>query len=275
MSRYDYLDANQVYCFTTPDLEVTTETISIYTHSGAHRFFMVTDEVPYRTRYYDYGENFLIFDYRKTFWGKDFTGLVHVIENGRYMRSIHYNKLDVNYPIELVIDIFGMSLNIKHQEDFQKIIDDEVRTTQDQINKTREYFVQWMIIPCQTSDDLKKLEELGWTKEQIETNIKNELTARKQAWIDVANEFFNKWTSQTLTAKIHGGNPIGILYDFYLSCDKTKYDWFGIIQKLRETAEKEKTTLEHQVECYLMWAKEHCIKTDETDLRKLFGMEVS
>ena len=269
MGMYDYLGEEQVKCFPVASLCVNENEINIRTITGALRGYKVLDLVPHRTRYYDYGENFLIFDYRKSFWQNEFTGLVHIIENGRYKGSKHYSSLNPDYNIELVIDNYGVPLNIKKVSDFAKILQDEELNTKVYFELLKMYMIRLSAIPIKTKEDIQSLREKGWTDDMIKENLTKESTAMQCAHDDSWGLFFEKWTNISLIANIFGGNPIGVLYDCYLR-DKHNYDWAGIVKKLEEEAQKEKTSLKAQIDAYLNWTQEHKIRIDEKELLTLF-----
>ena len=263
MGFFDNLEEHQVKCFSYPYLNITKNTIDIGTECGAWNYFKRGMEVPYRTNHYDFGENFMIFDIRRTFWGKSFMGLVHVIENGRYIDSVHYLKLTDNHPIYLVIDQYGKPLKIKTKEDFKTIIEEEVQSAKKYEELRKMYLIQMAGIPLMTittSSELRKLQkENGWSDEFLKEQIQKNDSARAMAYEDAIEPFLKKWYDIKLMNQIYSNSTIGVLYEVYLQ-KKNDYEWEKIIDKFRYAAEQENTTIETHVEQYLNWAKEHRIK---------------
>ena len=272
MSFYDTLGFSQVKCFSYPDLIITDETIDLVRHCGAFAFFSKGDMVPHRTLFYDFGENFMVFDYRKNFWGKKFEGYVHIIENGRYVGSQHYLKLKNNHPIHLVVDNNGMPLNIKDKKDFEKIVEDDVKTSKKYEDARAKYLIQMGGFPLTgitTSSELRALQkEKGWTDEFLMLQFEKNDAARELAYEDAIEPFLLKWCDYKTQMNMYGGMPIGILYDLFRK-NPTKYEWEKIIEKFEEAAIQEETTLKKQIEHYLAWAKQHLVKIED-DFYTLF-----
>lgn len=266
---YDTIGGSQVKCFKYPTLKVDDKTIDIGAECGSFQFFSRGSEVPYRTCYYDFGENFMIFDIRRTFWGENFEGLVHIIENGRYVASEHYTKLSDRYQIYMVIDNYGKPLKIKTKDDFIRIIEEEVSSSKEFAKRTKNYLIQMAAIPMTNFLYIKEeMKKNGWTQEFVLEQIEKNDSARAMAYEDTIEPFLTKWYDYKKQADVYGGIPIGILYSTYHQ-HPTQYDWNNIINKFQDAAKNEQTTLELQVKNYLKWAEQHCVKTDD-DFYQLF-----
>ena len=78
MGLYNYLGNNQVKCFTIPNMIINSNgNLEIYCLEGKFIGYKRGSKVPYKTLYYNYGENFLIFDYRGVIY--DEIPLIHII----------------------------------------------------------------------------------------------------------------------------------------------------------------------------------------------------
>ena len=263
MGYFDNLEEHQVKCFSYPYLKITETTIDIGTNCGNWQCFKRGENVPYRTNYYDFGESFMVFDIRKTFWGKSFTGLVHIIENGRYVESIHYAELNENHPIYLVLDQYGKPLSIKDKSDFAKIIEEEVESAKKYEELTKTYLIQLAGIPLinlHTSKDLRKFQQKNnWSDEVLMEQIQKNDSARAMAYEDAIEPFLKKWFDLKKYHQIYNSSPIGVLYEIYLK-EKDNYDWKHIVSRFEYAAEEEKTSIDVHIKQYLEWAEEHRIK---------------
>ena len=269
MGFYDTIGGSQVKCFKYPTFRVDDKTIDIGAECGNFQFFKRGDMVPYRTRYYNLGENFMIFDIRRTFWGDNFEGLVHIVENGRYVTSEHYTKLSDRHPIYLVIDNYGKPLNIKTKDDFLKIIEEEIASSAAFVNATKNYLVQMGAIPITNFLYIKEeMQKHGWTKEFVLEQIEKNDSARAMAYEDAIEPFIKKWYDRKTELDIYGGVPVGIIYDVYKN-NIEQYDWVGIVSKLEESAKQDNTSLKEQIDIYITWAKNHLIKIED-DFYNLF-----
>lgn len=269
MGFYDTIGGSQVKCFKYPTLRVDDKTIDIGAECGNFHFFTQGSEIPCKTYYYDLGQNFMIFDIRRTFWGENFEGLVHIIENGRYVASEHYTKLSDRHPIHLVIDNYGKPLKIKTKDDFLKIVEDEVSSSKEFVEATKKYMIQMAAIPMTNFLYIKEeMKKNGWTKEFVLEQIEKNDSARAMAYEDTIEPFLTRWYDYKKQADVYGGIPIGMLYDIYRQ-NQTQYDWCNIINKFQDAAKNEGTTLELQVDNYLKWAKQHLIKINN-DFYELF-----
>lgn len=269
MGFYDTIGEYQVKCFKHPILRVDDKTIDIGAECGAFKFFRHGDEVPYRTPYCNLGENFMIFDIRRTFWGDNFEGFVHIIENGRYVTSEHYTQLSDSHPIYLVIDNYGSPLSIKTKEDFLRIIEEEVASAKAYMEATKTYMIQLGGIPLTNVCRIREqMQQNGWTEEFVLQQIELNDAARLMAYADTIEPFRKKWYDAKKYSEIYGGVPIGLIYDLYKK-NPDKYDWPNIVVKLEEDAIANNTSLKVQIERYLIWAESQLIKIDD-DFHALF-----
>lgn len=130
MGMYDFLGKTQVKLFTDPvvlhpdSIGVVKEPITelkYWPMTGNLKTYNVFNKVPYRTMYYDYGKNFMVFDPR----GLIDAGRVYIIMYGRYIGSIHYSMMANDmYNITTVVDTKGEALNVKRASDFGVMLKD-------------------------------------------------------------------------------------------------------------------------------------------------------
>lgn len=139
---YDLLGGNLVQCF--PISKITycegnlENPVELWQSSGHLRSFNIGDTVPWRTLYYNYGPNFMIFDYE----GKELRKsevLVHIIQDGKYLKSVKYMNIPNEVSIGLVLDVKGNVLNIKSREDFKTILSEYCSVQKQYINLCKKY----------------------------------------------------------------------------------------------------------------------------------------
>lgn len=125
MSLYDHMhDHEQTKCFYHPvfyndglDPEGAT------THVGGEmRYFKRGSNLPIKTRYYNYPENFCIFDYRK--YGNEPSNAIHVVQQGVYINCLHANSLRPKHIMPYWVDYYGHPINITCVKDVLAIIAD-------------------------------------------------------------------------------------------------------------------------------------------------------
>lgn len=97
MGMYDTLNGEQVKCFPWFSFYVSAmDTKGVVTsHGGDLKYYGNGSEIPYRSLAYNYGKNFIIFDFTPEL-GTDEIGewVAHVIENGRLKASFYRKDAD-------------------------------------------------------------------------------------------------------------------------------------------------------------------------------------
>lgn len=112
MGMYDYINGNQIKCFYTPLFYVCDILEDNYiNHSGGSLTgFNMGCKVPFKTMYYNYSKDFIIYDYRDD-------NFVHIIKDGMVYETILLDKLSDEYMSYSCVDYFGNKLNIKTKDD--------------------------------------------------------------------------------------------------------------------------------------------------------------
>lgn len=123
---YDYFSSEeveeQVKLFYIPifsEKSIGTKDSVTWQSGGRMRSFRIGDELPLRTLYYNYPENFMIFDYR--FNHQD----IWIVKNGKLHKRTTISELTEEEIITPVFNNYGSPLRIKTLADFTNIQKDE------------------------------------------------------------------------------------------------------------------------------------------------------
>jgi len=130
MGMYDYLGGEQVKIFYRPIFQVNKEVpeeSSYWWSGGSLNSYGEEDKLPLKTLWYQYPENFMIYDYR---W--DYED-VWIIRDGKFRRFCSFKELteDDIVGIEAVYDYHGTPINIQTIEDFSAIKEDFGRRSEE------------------------------------------------------------------------------------------------------------------------------------------------
>ncbi len=160
MGMYDYLGGEQIKIFYAPIFSPKGMSMNDKAgtwHSGGKLCsYGVGDELPLKTLYYHYPQNFLVYDYR--FEYED----VWVIENGTFERIVSYKDLENSDMVGPVLDYYGRELNIKKVEDFSTIKVDEKECHQENKKIELEMFPNGLIHTIKNNYDEFKKKEKEW-----------------------------------------------------------------------------------------------------------------
>lgn len=122
MGMFDTISSEQVKCFYKPMVTIK-ETINFYYSGGSLKSFEIGDDVPYQTPYYNYGSNFIIFDFHNAGIG---IAKAIVIADGKVSSIFDYDKIPNTIDVGLVVDKYGNPLKINSASDFEKVVKDYV-----------------------------------------------------------------------------------------------------------------------------------------------------
>lgn len=278
MGLYDYLGDTQVKCFPVPVVklnkppyhEYNKEGLGFFSLSGSLKSYPRGCSVPYKTLYYNYGKDFMVFDYR-TFdydtpedYKFDEKGLlVHIIVNGRYHRSVSYNKLPKRYKIGLVLDNYGDVLNINTINDFKEIVYSwrcyQKKRLELEKEALKPYGVKFSIF--ELADKLSKEEYLKAIEEN--TSITNEIYDK------TLRVFRDTWykNDKEIEKTIFGGWTIGGIYETYLRGVNFESDWYKILPYVDDELKKSRNTnLFFELGAYSVWCIQNKIDVNINEL---------
>lgn len=196
LGMYDCLGGEQVKIFYRPIFQLNKqapEDSSYWWSGGSLNSYDEEDELPLKTLWYQYPENFMVYDYR---W--DYED-VWIIRNGKFNCLMSYKKLTEKemVGIEAVYDYHGNPINIQTVSDFSKI---------------KNAFARRM-------EEVRQVEKAFFPKGSIQTIKENleEFESKKEAYykeLDAVNEkYANRW----LVPDHHGKETdFGALLDCYI-----------------------------------------------------------
>jgi hypothetical protein len=121
VGMYDYVGGEQIKIFYHPIFNLNKENpeqSSFWYSMGSLQSYGKEDELPLKTLWYQYPQNFLVYDYR--FEHTD----VWIIKEGKFDRLISYSELNEEDLVDAVYDYYGNPIIIKTLADFQQMKDD-------------------------------------------------------------------------------------------------------------------------------------------------------
>lgn len=254
MGMYDYLGNTQVKCFYDPIVEHDLKdfpdlnreeiaSLQMWPTTGSLREFKFMSMVPWKTMWYDYGKKFMVFDPDDV----EGTGLIHVILGGRYIRSIHYSKLNTKLcPIVRVISKVGDELNITRKEQFQEILDHKKSLNDTCRQITKAYWEDPKNHNKSSDEAMRELDE--------KTSAVRKVFADK--WISTNRDIQDGWT---IGAFLYG------LYEF-CEDDETIRKYVNFLKDHVGGNE----ALEDEIDKYALWCAKHEIKIYHSDLQMFF-----
>ena len=240
MGMYDYLGGEQTKAFGVAIVTIQPDrknpenfSLDLSMSGGRLRGYKKGETVPYKTPYYNYGLDFMIFDYRTYNYDEpiDHNSLVvHVIEGGKYKETVRYDKINEHYKIGLVLNNYGEIVNIKTPKDFIEIVN-HWRTSQCGYDK-----MQKKLYKEQGVTDLWALRDLNLPREELEENLRKIKEISDTAAKEFLTPFRERWFGnlEAIEKEINGGWPLGAVYDCFGENYLCEYDKYHIIRLLKE-----------------------------------------
>lgn len=220
---YDYINDEQVKCFYTPIFhDIDNDCFSLM--NGNLLSFRNNVEVPYKTYYYDYGQNFIILSLDET----DCSSLFHVIKNGKVFKTVK-NINDINKYInnnEKIIDNFGYILNIKTIEDFNNYKKEkkEFEILREFTFKNINTLYKESLVTFHGLGVLDKNSKIYKEKtknlENIYTKMDIEKEEIKKEFRNVSSSFYNKWYNNIFKEE----QIFGFFINEFAFADKNEYE---------------------------------------------------
>ena len=124
MGLFDELNGGQVKCFYVPWYSRCNDRGGyISSSAGLCRYYSNGDEVPYKTWYYDYTKNFIIYD--------EYDKVIHIIKDAKVVDTLHLERLENLTTEEKIehfkgnerlISYYGNEYAIKDIEEFSRFM---------------------------------------------------------------------------------------------------------------------------------------------------------
>lgn len=256
MGMYNYLNGEQIKCFSVPIVYIgndyTTDSevdrVCFATMGGMLESYRIGDEVPYKSSIYNFGKDFIVYDYRGiTYMGDYDTPLVHFIRDGKVASFCHVDKLPLDIPRMLVIDNNGNPLNIQSRDDFFSI----AKEFKEKIDG--EYYSGLREIRDMFDDYIDSLREEN-PKEELKAEYERRAEELRKRTFDVFRE---KWY---LDDSKYVSNQIGWLVDMMLREPKGSEESNIILDRYKQ----ESSTFAKEVDEYKKWATD-LYTSDEID----------
>lgn len=169
MGMYDYLGGEQIKIFYRPIFDRNKEepSQSSFWHSGGSlASYDKGEELPLKTIYYQYPNDFMVYDYR---W--DYTD-VWVIRNGQFEKLVPFMELteeEMNVP---VFDYYGNPLTIQSLVDFQLIKEDFKERFEALTAVEKEFFPEGIRKSFKDDPESFEAKSQAWQKRQEEVSEK-------------------------------------------------------------------------------------------------------
>lgn len=245
---YNYLNGEQVKCFPVPITFIEAdyliyevlETVCFSTSGGRLMNFSIGDVVPYRSFIYNYGKDFIVYDYKGiNYMGEYDIPIVHIIRDGKVYSFYELDKLPLDVPILLTLDNNGHPLNINSREDFFNLSKDY------QDIMIGQYFKGLKELDNLFEDYMVTVRE-GNPKSELKVEYDNQVKELEERTF---NAFINKWCKED---KSLISNSIGWLVDCMLNSPKSAEDKARILSKYKA----ENKDFLKEVEEYKKWIKD-------------------
>ena len=280
MGMYDYLGEEQVKCFGVPTVGVTPNgennfNLFIHCMGGNLRYYHRGSSVPYKTPFYNYGKDFMVFDCRTFNYDEPIVDdelWVHIIKNGRYFRSVRYDRVPSRYKIGLVLNNYGEVVNIKTHNDFKEIVYGW-RYSQVKYKELSEKYREEMGIPDMLKMNVNTIKEMNLSKEELndlfDQYSKCQDKARAES-LDLFREIWYKGTEEK-DAELNKGWPFGALYNALETMHISEYDKYWIARLFVEQIERDGHSLMFDLGEYFNWCIENRIEVDRLKFMMFFS----
>ncbi len=279
MGLYDYLGGEQVKCFTRAsvgikpnDFDSDSFDLILSVVGGDLKGYSRGSAVPYKTPFYNYGKDFMVFDYRTFNYNEsiidDSDLMVHIIRNGRYFRSVPYNKVPSRYKIGLVIDNYGMVIDIKTKQDFIDIVYDWHKS-HILYAELKEKYRNLKEIPDILRMSMQEIKEKNFTSDELNRLLEGNNMCMNMAHEESLGVFHNTWYAsvKNIDDAINKGWRFGVLYSSLERQTISEFDKYWIARLFVKEIEDKEGDFNTALDNYFDWCSKNNI--DEIDRDKL------
>lgn len=277
MGMYDNFGPTQVKCFFVPHVfwsrergKIFDEGLDVSYSGGSLLSFKRGKEVPYKTPYYCYGENFMIYDFRT--WNDSLPEDVIVIEDGKWSFSAPYSSKKIKDKIStgkfIVVDKYGDRINITEPEDFENIYQEFRQSEKEYDSREKAYRKS---IDHEYADIVSSFGKEGRPSSEGKPGS-NELKKffddieknSRAIFNETLGKFNDKWYIRDPYEKYM---VLGAIWYVYLTKDISDNDWKLIISDFARQVKERFGDFNAFVDEYLAWCKNNNIDVDECRLR--------
>ena len=265
MGLYNYLGEHQVKCFYLANVIIDSlDNLSIYSIGGTLRQYEKGNEVPYKTLYYNYGKDFLIYDTRGISLNEEV--IIHIIKDGKYFDTVEYSNLTKNMFVNNVVDVYGDKININIFEDIVDYYNAVVRREKDYIEYTKKYEKEANV----NKNFYHDYKEQRISKEDFYTELEKQKNISDRVHNEINVPFNNRW--RVKDTDLEDGTIIGHLLDCYTNLDKNIYEWNCIFDKFICYLKNENQDFMTLVSSYKEWCKLNDIIIDINKLEEMISL---
>lgn len=272
MGLYDYLGDEQVKCFGRASVGITPNqdgTFQLFVHcvGGDLKYYHRGSTVPYKTPFYNYGKDFMVFDYRTFNYEEPIINeelMVHIIRNGRYFRSVRYDRVPSRYKIGLVLDNYGEVVNIKTHNDFKEIVYGW-RYSQTKYRELSEKYREEMGVPDMLRMNVSTIKEQNLSPDELNALFNSYHECMDRASSESLNIFRETWYKDTkkIDDELNKGWPYGALYDALENMHISEYDKYWIARLFVQEVEKKEKNFMFALGEYFNWCLENNIQINQ------------
>lgn len=279
MGLYNYLDEYQVKCFPKAAVGLALDKdgkfkLNLVDLGGDLIEYPIGSKVPYKTPYYNYGTDFMIFDFRTFNFYEPIVEdelMVHIIRRGCYIKSVRYDKVSFQYSIDLVLDNNGCVINVKTPADFKKIVN-EWRESHIQYHKLSEKYRNEKGVIDIMGKSWTEIQELKLSDSEIMTLIDANNECLDKASKETLDKFNKKWykSVEKRDNQLNKGWPFGGLY-FALDGQKiSEHDKYWIARLFKTEVEKAGRNFDTALKEYFAWCISNKVRVDRDWYSKFF-----
>ena len=224
MGMYDYLGGEQIKIFYHPIFnrnKEKPEQSSFWYSMGRLESYDKDDDLPLKTLWYQYPQNFLVYDYRF-----DYTD-VWIIKNGKFDRLIPFTELTEADLTEHIYDYHGEPLNLQKLSDFQQIKDDFNNRLKELNAIEKEIFPNGYNIQYvkENPEEFKRLTDLKHQKwDEINEKYKGKWMVEEESQFEAEEAFGALIECYTFTRSRKDGEPLRdiiVPMEDYNACKQT------------------------------------------------------
>lgn len=271
MGMYDNFGPTQVKCFFVPHVfwsrgkdKIFDEGLNVSYSGGSLLSFKQGKEVPYKTPYYCYGENFMIYDFRT--WDDSLPEDVIVIEDGKWSFSAPYFSKKIKDKIGtgkfIVVDKYGDRVNIIEPEDFENIYQGFKQSEKEYDSREKAYRESIDHKYADVISDSRKGEKLS--SDELKKLFDDIEENSRAIFNETLGKFNDKWYIRDPYEKYM---VLGAIWHVHLTRDISDEDWKLIIPDFARQVKERFGDLNVFIDEYLAWCTNNSIDVDECELR--------